>query len=383
MHSDIFLLDDQHKMIQKTIREYSQKEIAPKAAERDETGEFPKEIVKKLGEMGFMGIMVDEKYGGAGLDALSYAIAMEEVSAACASTGVIMSVNNSLVCAPIEKYGTEEQKKKYLVPLAKAEKIGCFALSEPGNGSDAAALRTTFKKEANHFILNGTKNFITNGKEADVCIMFATEDITKGHKGVSAFLIDKGTPGFTVGKLEHKLGIMASSTAQLHMENVKVPLENRLGAEGEGFKIALGSLDGGRIGIASQALGIAQAAINDAKKFAKEREAFKTQVAKFQGIQWYFAEMATRLEAARLLTWRAAVKKDSGERFTKEAAMAKLAASEACTWIANKALQIHGGYGYVREYPAERHYRDAKICEIYEGTSEIQRLVIAAFELGD
>lgn len=380
---DIFLLDEQHKMIRDAAREFARKEVAPKAKELDETGRFPSEIIAQLAEMGFMGMMVPDQYGGAGLDTLSYVIAMEEISAGCASTGVIMSVNNSLVCSPIEKFGNEAQKKKYLTPLAQGKKLGCFALSEPGNGSDAAALRTVAKKEGNSYVINGTKNFITNGREAEVCVLFATTDPSKGHKGITAFILEKGMPGFSVGKLEDKLGINASSTAQLHLENVKVPAENRLGDEGQGFKVALATLDGGRIGIAAQALGIAAAALEASKKFAREREAFGAPIAKLQGIQWHIADMATRLDAARLLTWRAAVKRDSGERYTREAAMAKLYASEMAMWLTTKAIQVHGGYGYIKEYPVERHFRDAKITEIYEGTSEIQRLVIGSAELAE
>lgn len=383
MASDIFLLDDQHRMIRESAREFARREIAPKAKELDETGRYPKEIIEKLSEMGFMGVMVPEQYGGAGLDALSYAIAMEEVSAGCASTGVIMSVNNSLVCSPVVKFGDEAQKKKYLPPLASGKKLGCFALSEPGNGSDAAAMRTAARRDGDHYVLNGTKNFITNGREADVCIVFATTDAAKKHKGVTAFLVDKPTAGLTVGKLEDKLGINASSTAQLHFENVRVPEANRLGEEGAGFKIAMATLDGGRIGIASQALGIASAALEASKKFAREREAFGAPIAKLQAIQFHVADMATRLDAARLLTWRAAAKAATGERFTREAAMAKLFASEAAMWITTTAIQVHGGYGYTKEYPVERHFRDAKITEIYEGTSEIQRIVIGGSELAE
>lgn len=380
---DSFLLNEQQQAIQEAAREFAKKEVAPKAKHIDETGEFPTDIVKQLGEMGFLGMMVPEQYGGAGLDAVSYAVAMQEISAGCASTAVIMSVNNSLVCAPLMDWANEEQKKKYLIPLASGKKLGCFALSEPGNGSDAVALATTAKKEGNHYILNGTKNFITNGREADVCILFATVDITKKHKGVCAFILEKGMPGFTVGKLEDKLGINGSSTAQLHLENVKVPVENLIGEEGLGFKLAMKTLDGGRIGIACQALGIAQAALDAAKAFVKERLAFGAPLAKLQGIQWHVADMATRLDAARLLTLRAAQKKDRGERYTREAAMAKLYASEMCMWLTTKAIQLHGGYGYIKEYPVERHFRDAKITEIYEGTSEIQRIVIGSMELAD
>ncbi len=380
---DEFLLNDQQRSILEAARAFSKKEIAPKAKELDETGRFPAEIINKLSEMGFMGMTVPEEFGGAGLDTLSYAIAMEEVSSACASTGVIMSVNNSLVCAPLKKFANDQQKKKYLTPLAKGDMLGCFALSEPGNGSDAAAMKTTAKKDGNHFILNGTKNFITNGKEANIAIVFATTDAAKKHKGVSAFIVSTKTPGYSVGKLEDKLGINASSTAQIHLENVKVSQEDMLGDEGQGFKIAMTTLDGGRIGIAAQALGIASAALEAAKKFARVREAFGAPIAKLQGIQWTIADMATRLDAARLLTWRAAMKADTGERYTREAAMAKLYASEAAMWIATKGIQIHGGYGYTKEYPAERHFRDAKITEIYEGTSEIQRIVIGSMELNE
>lgn len=379
---DLFLLNDHQKMILETARDFATKQIAPVAHELDQTGRFPKELVQQLGEMGFMGMMVPEEHGGAGLDSLSYAIAMEVISSACASTGVIMSVNNSLVCAPIEKYGSAEQKKKFLEPLASGKKLGCFALSEPGNGSDAVALRTVAKRDGDHYIINGTKNWITNGKEADVCVFFATIDKEKGAKGVCAFIVEKGTPGFSVGKVEEKLGIHASSTTQLMFDNVRLPVSQLLGEEGQGFKIAMWTLDGGRIGIAAQAVGIASAALEAAKKFAREREAFGAPIGKLQGIQWHIADMATKVDAARLLTWRAAMKKDQGDKYTREAAMAKLFASEAATWVANKGLQVHGGYGYVIEYPAERHYRDAKITEIYEGTSEIQRIVIGRTELG-
>ncbi len=379
---DLFL-EEQHIAIRNAAREFAKKEIQPKAKEIDETGRFPTELVKELGNMGFMGMYVPEEYGGAGLDTLSYILALEEVCAGCASTGVIMSVNNSLVCSPLLKFGSEEQKKKYLVPLAQGKKLGCFALSEPGNGSDAAALRTTAKKDGDFYILNGTKNFITNGKEAETCILFATMDPAKGHKGVSAFIVERGFAGYSVGKLEDKLGITGSSTAQLHLDNVKVPAANLLGKEGEGFKIAMNTLDGGRIGIAAQALGIAVAALEAAKNFVRERQAFGNPIAKLQGIQWTVADMSTRLHAAKLLTYRAARKRDTGERYTQEAAMAKLYASEMCMWLTTKAIQLHGGYGYCKEYPVERHFRDAKITEIYEGTSEIQRIVIGSIELSD
>lgn len=374
-------LDESQKMIQEQVRALAKSKIAPVAKELDETGRFPTEIIAEMSQMGLMGMMVEEKWGGAGLDTVSYAIAMEEISAACASSGVIMSVNNSLVCAPIQKFGNDAQKEKYLKPLAQGKKLGCFALSEPGHGSDPAGLKVKATKIQGGYIINGTKNWITNGKEADYAIVFATLDPTLKHKSICAFIVDTKSKGFVVSKLEDKLGIAASSTAQLFFDDVFVPEEGLLGKEGEGFKIAMTTLDGGRIGIASQALGIARCAFEASKRFASEREQFGAPIAKLQAIQFFIAEMATRLQAARLLTWHAAVKKDAGEKFTKEAAMAKLAASEASNYITDKAIQVHGGYGYTKEYVVERNFRDARITEIYEGTSEIQRLVIAAQEL--
>jgi butyryl-CoA dehydrogenase len=373
-----FDLTDEQKMILETARDFANGVVKPKAKEIDQTGQFPADTVKKLAELGFMGMMIPSEYGGAGLDAISYVIAMEEISAACASTGVIMSVNNSLVCDPLMKYGNEEQKKEYLTPLARGEKLGCFALSEPNAGSDAARQQTTAVQDGDYFILNGTKNFITNGKEANIAIVFAMTDKTKGHKGISAFIVPTDVKGFTVSRLEHKLGIRASSTAQIMLEDVRLPRKNLLGSVGDGFKVAMSTLDGGRIGIASQALGIARAAMEESIEFAKQREAFGQLIHNFEAIQWMVADMATRLDSARLLTLRAAYLKDKKTRFTKEAAMAKLFAAETAMWITTKAIQIHGGYGYTTDYPVERHFRDAKITEIYEGTSEIQRLVIAA-----
>ncbi len=372
-----FELTDEQKMILDTARDFANGVVKPRAKEIDQTGAFPADTVKKLAELGFMGMMVPAEYGGAGLDTISYVLAMEEISAACASTGTIMSVNNSLVCDPLLKFGNEEQKKKYLAPLAKGEKLGCFALSEPNAGSDAARQQTTAVQDGDSFILNGTKNFITNGKEADIAILFAMTDKAKGHKGISAFIVPTDTKGFSVSRLEHKLGIRASSTAQIMLEDMKLAKKNLLGNIGDGFKVAMSTLDGGRIGIASQALGIARAAMEEAVEFAKQREAFGQLIQNFEAIQWMVADIATRLDAARLLTLRAAYLKDKKARFTKEAAMAKLFASEAAMWITTKAIQIHGGYGYTTDYPVERHFRDAKITEIYEGTSEIQRLVIA------
>ena len=376
-------VDESKKMLLDQVRAFAAAEIAPKAKELDESGRFPAEIVKQLGEMGLMGMAVAEEWGGSGMDTVSYAMAMEEVSAACASSGVIMSVNNSLVCAPLAKFGTDDQKRKFLTPLARGEKLGCFALSEPGHGSDPAGLKLQALRVEGGWKLRGSKNWITNGREADIAIVFANQDRTKGHKGICAFIVDTKSTGFQVSKLEDKLGITASSTAALFFDDVFVPESCLLGQEGEGLKIALWTLDGGRIGIASQALGIARCAFEASKRFASEREQFGAPIAKLQAIQFFLADMATRLEGARLLTWHAARTKDLGLRYTKEAAMAKLAAAEAAMWIATKAIQVHGGYGFTKEYVVERNFRDAKITEIYEGTSEIQRLVIAAQELAE
>ncbi|HAR43070.1 MAG TPA: acyl-CoA dehydrogenase [Bdellovibrionales bacterium] len=370
-------------MLMEAVCAFAKSEIAPKAAEIDRNHRFPSEIVKQLGEMGLMGMMVPEEFGGAGMDAVSYAMALEEVSAACASTGVIMSVNNSLVCYPLLAYGNDKQKQIFLAPVARGEKLGCFALSEPGHGSDPGGLKCTVTKVPGGYKLNGSKNFITNGKEADYAIVFATLDRSLGSKGISAFIVDTKAQGFQVAKLEDKLGITGSSTAALFFDNVFVPEDCLLGKEGQGFRIALSTLDGGRIGIAAQALGIAKCALGASVKFANEREQFGAPIAKLQAIQWFIADMSTRLQGARLLTWNAAKKKDQGLRYTKDAAMAKLSASEAAMWIATKAIQVHGGYGFTKDYMVERNFRDAKITEIYEGTSEIQRIVIADSELNN
>ena len=372
-----FALTETHRMIQDTAREFAQNEIAPSAVERDITGEFPAEIVKKLGELGFMGMMVSPEWGGSGLDTISYVIAMEEISKVDASVGVIMSVNNSLVCWEIEKYGTEEQKEHYLRPLATGEKLGAFCLSEPQAGSDATHQRTTAVRDGEDWIINGTKNWITNGSSADVYIVFAQTDPAKRHRGITAFILEKGMEGFEIGKKEDKLGIRSSDTCSLHFTNVRVPDANRLGEVGQGFKIAMQTLNGGRIGIAAQALGIAQASFEAALKYAQEREAFGQPIANFQAIQFKLSNMATNIEAARLLTYKAAYHKDTGKSYIKEAAMAKLFASRVAVESALEAIQIHGGYGYVREYLVERYLRDAKITEIYEGTSEIQHITIA------
>ncbi|MDP2600104.1 MAG: acyl-CoA dehydrogenase [Deltaproteobacteria bacterium] len=372
-----FKLNEDHQLIYQMARDFAQKEIAPKAAELDEKAEFPAANVKKMSELGFMGMMAPAEYGGAGLDMLSYVLVLEEIAAACASTAVTMSVNNSLFLGPILKFGSEEQKKKYLPDFASGKKLGAYALSEPGSGSDAAALVTTATLKGEKYILNGTKNFITNGPHADAVIVFTTLDKTKKHKGITAFIVEKNSKGFSVGKVEKKLGIKASSTSSIILDNCEVPTANRLGADGEGFKIAMATLDNGRIGIATQALGIGKGAFDFAKRYATEREAFGQPISNFQMIQSKLADMAMQLDAARLLIWRAAWMRDQGLPVTKEAAMAKLFASEMATFVTKEAVQILGGYGYSREYPVERNFRDAKITEIYEGTSEIQRLVIA------
>jgi butyryl-CoA dehydrogenase len=374
-------LDDSQKMLMDSIHQFANEVVAPKAAHHDETGEFPVEIVKQMAEMGLMGMMVPEQWNGAGLSSVDYAMAMEAISAACASSGVIMSVNNSLVCYPIDAYGNDSQKERFLKPLASGQKLGCFALSEPGHGSDPAGLKCRAEKVPGGYKINGSKNWITNGREADYCILFATINPDLKHKGICAFVVDTKSKGFSVNKLENKLGITASSTASLFFDDCFVPEDSMIGKEGDGFKIAMGTLDGGRIGIASQALGIAMCAVEASKKFAMEREQFGAPIAKLQAIQFYIAEMTTRLQGARLLTWFAAQRKDQGLPFTREAAMAKLAAADAAMWITTKAIQVHGGYGYTKEYVVERNFRDAKITEIYEGTSEIQKLVIAAQEL--
>jgi len=376
-----FELTEQQRMIKELAADFAAREIAPIAAQIDEEERFPADVVQKMGGLGFMGMNVSEQYGGAGLDMVCYVLAMEEISKACASTGVIMSVNNSLVCWPLETYGTEEQKMKWLAPLARGEKLGAYCLSEPGAGTDAAAQTTTAKKDGDHWVLNGMKNFITNGANADTLIVFAHTNPELKHKGILAFIVDAQSEGFSVIRKEEKMGIRASDTAQLAFDNVRVPADQQLGADGAGFKVAMSTLDGGRIGIASQALGISAAAYEAALEYSKVREQFGVPICKFQAIQWKIADMATRLEASRLLTYRAASAKDQGKRYSEEAAMAKLYASETSHFITNEAVQIFGGNGYSKEYPVERHFRDAKITEIYEGTSEAQRMVISAMEL--
>lgn len=378
-----FNFTETHLMIRETARQFAEAELAGTALERDEKEEFPHEAVKKLGELGFMGMMTPEKYGGAGLDTVSYVLAVEEISKGDASCGVIMSVNNSLVCHGLTAWGSEEQKERYLIPLAGGRKLGAFALSEPEAGSDATNQRTTAERSGNHYILNGTKNWITNGANADVILVMAATDKAKGAHGVSTFIVEKGTPGLSVAKKERKLGIRSSDTVSLAFQDCKVPLENRIGEEGFGFKFAMKTLDGGRIGIAAQAIGIAMASFDAARKYAKERKAFDQYIAEFQATQFKLADMATNIEAAQLLTLKAAMLKDAGKPYGQAAAMAKLLASKIAVQAALEAIQIHGGYGYVREYHVERYLRDAKITEIYEGTSEIQRIVISRSLLKD
>ena len=380
----MFELPEDVQDIQHLARDFARKEILPGAAERDRTHAFPAELVKQLGEMGFMGMFVPEEYGGSGMDILSYVVALEEICYADAGVGVIMSVNNSLVCWPLLSYGSEAQKQKYLAPLASGEKLGCYALTEPSAGSDAAALKTRADKTEDGYVLNGTKMWITNGPQADICVAYASGDLALKNKSISAFILEKDFPGYAVGKVEEKLGIACSGTSELVFENMHVPAANLLHTESRGFSVAMATLDGGRIGIAAQSLGIAQRALDLSISYSKERVAFGRPIASKQAIQWMIADMATQIEAARLMIWRAAVLKDQemrgegdGRRVSRECSMAKLYASECANFCADRALQIHGGYGYSKEYEVERLYRDARITTLYEGTSEIQRLVIA------
>ncbi len=374
-------LTEEQKLLQKTVREFAESEVKPLAKELDETGRFPRETFKKAAELGLTGIAFPEEEGGAGFDHIAYSIVIEEISQCCASTGVILSVQNSLYCDPIHRFGTEEQKKKFLVPFARGEKIGCYALTEPQAGSNAAALQTKAVKRGETYVINGTKAWITNGGAADAAIVYVNTDPAKGEKGITAILVEKGTPGFKVGKEEKKLGINATACCELVFTDCEVPAANRIGNEGEGYKVALSTLDGGRIGIAAQATGIAQGAFEAALAWSQQRMAFGHPISQFQAIRFMLADMSTEIDAARLLVRKAAWKQDSGARFSMDAAIAKLFASEMATRVAHKAIQIHGGYGYSREYPVERAYRDARITEIYEGTSEIQRLVISSWVL--
>ena len=372
-----FSLSREQEMIRESVRDFAQSVLKPRAAEHDRTREFPWDNWTRCAEMNLTGMMIPEQHGGAGFDCVSYAIAIEEVSRACASTGVILSVNNSLFCGPLLKFGNEDQMRRYLQPHARGERIGAYCLTEPGAGSDSAALRTRAVRKGGSYILSGSKVFVTNGEAAHAFLVYATVDPALKHKGITAFIVERGFPGLRQGKPERKMGITCSGSVEIVLEECEVPAANRLGAEGAGFKIAMNTLDGGRIGIASQALGIGQAALDEALAYARTREAFGRPIAELQAIQWKLADMATELEAARLLTYRAAWARDHRERFSLEASMAKLFASEACMKAAKHAVQIHGGYGYINDYAVERLFRDAKITEIYEGTSEIQRLVIA------
>lgn len=377
-----FELNEEQRMIRDLARGFAEKEIAPIAAEIDETGDFPHETIEKMGDLGLMGLEVSPEWGGAGADTVSYVLAVEEISKVCASHGVIMSVNNSLVCYGIQKFGTDIQKERFLKPLASGRAIGAFALTEPQSGSDAGNIRTTAVRSGNEWVLNGRKSWITSGPVADYIITFVSTDPEAGHRGTSAFIVDTSLPGFNLGKVKPKLGIRASATCEITFEDYRLSPDHQIGEDGMGFKISLTILDAGRIGIAAQANGIAQAAYQAAVEYAKERRAFGQPIAEFQAIQFKLADMHTRIEAARLLTFKAAVKKDRGEPFAELAAMAKLYASETANWVTYEAIQIHGGMGYSRELPIERYYRDARITTIYEGTSEIQRLVIARGLLG-
>lgn len=382
----LFAFTAEHEMIQQAARDFAQNEIAPIAAEFDETGEFPSKTIAKMGAMGFMGIEVPEEYGGAGMDTLAYVLALEEICKADASHGTIMSVNNSLFCYGILKYGSEGQKQKYLRAVASGEVIGAYSLTEPMSGSDSGTMRMRAERQGDAYVLNGRKSWVTSGPVATYLVVFCMTQPEKKHKGITAFLVDTRQPGFSVGKKEPKLGIRASATSEIVFDNYQAPLEDRLGEEGEGFKIAMAVLDAGRIGIASQALGIAEAAYAASVEYAREREAFGQKIGEFQGISFKLADMKTRIEAARLLVYSAALAKErskkDGSRFTLEASMAKLFASETAMFVAHAAVQIHGGLGYSKELPVERYFRDAKITEIYEGTSEIQRLVISRLETG-
>jgi alkylation response protein AidB-like acyl-CoA dehydrogenase len=372
-----FELTEEQLMIQKAARDFAQNELLPGVIERDEHQKFPAEQIKKLGELGFLGMMVDPKYGGSGLDTVSYVLAMEEISKVDASASVVMSVNNSLVCWGLEQFGNEEQKQKYLVPLAKGEIIGAFCLSEPEAGSDATSQRTTAIDKGDHYLLNGTKNWITNGSTASVYLVMAQTDVAKGHKGINCLIVEKGMPGFEVGLKENKLGIRGSDTHSLMFTDVKVPKANRIGEDGFGFKFAMKTLTGGRIGIASQALGIASGAFELALKYSKERKAFGQEICKHQAIQFKLADMATEIEAARLLCLKAAWMKDQHLDYGQASSMAKLFASKVAMDTTIEAVQIHGGYGFVKEFHVERLMRDAKITQIYEGTSEVQKIVIS------
>lgn len=382
----LFPFTEEHEMIRQAARDFAQNEITPIAAEFDESGEFPYETIMKMGEMGFMGIEVSEDYSGTGMDTLAYVLALEEICKADASHGTIMSVNNSLFCYGIEKFGSENLKQKYLRAVASGKSVGAYSLTEPMSGSDAGTMRCTAVKEGDQYVINGRKSWVTSGPVASYIVLFVMTAPEKKHKGITAFVIDTDQPGFSVGKKEPKLGIRASATSEILFEDYRAPVENRLGEEGEGFKIAMAVLDAGRIGIATQALGISEAAYEASLAYAREREAFGQKIGEFQGIAFKLADMKTRIEASRLLVYSAALakerSKETGERFTLEASIAKLFSSETSMFVTHAAVQIHGGMGYSKEIPVERYFRDAKITEIYEGTSEIQRLVISRLESG-
>ncbi|MGH2362299.1 MAG: acyl-CoA dehydrogenase [bacterium] len=371
-----FQLTEEHRMVQSMVREFASKEILPVAAELDHTETFPQEIIKKAAALGLMGMLVPEQYGGAGMDAIAYVVAHEELARASAGVQTIITVSNSLVADPILRYGTQAQRQRYLPGLCDGTRLGCYCLTEPSSGSDAMSLSTTARRDGDGWVLRGTKAFVSSGVEADTCIVYARTG-QEGARGISAFIVEKSFPGIAVGKIEKKLGIKCSSTSEIVLDDCRVPADNVLGDLGAGGKIALSALDGGRLGIAAQAIGIARAALEDSIAYASERQQFGRPIAEFQAIQWMLADMATRIEASRLLAYRAAYLRQQGQRYTKEASMAKLFASETAMWASHKAVQIHGGYGYIQDYAVERYFRDAKITEIYEGTSEIQRLVIA------
>jgi len=372
-----YQLNEEQKMIQAMVKDLARESILPTAAERDKTKEFPADIIQQMGELGLMGMSVPPEYNGAGVDTISYSLALQEIGYACASTAIIMSVHNSVSCGPIYRFGSDFLKENYLKPLAAGIKLGCFAVTEPGAGSDPAGAKSTAKKDGNSYILNGTKAWITSGKNADVVVATAYTDKGKKHRGISTFVLEKGMPGFIVGPDEDKMGQRASDCTSLIFEDCRVPAENLLGEEGQGFVIAMTALDEGRIGVASLSVGLSQACLDAAVKYAQERVQFGGPISKFQGIRWMIADMAVQIEASRLLTFNAASMKDRGEKFTREASMAKLFASETANRSAYQAIQIHGGYGYSKEYPVERYYRDARVLTIYEGTSEVQRIVIA------
>lgn len=375
-------LNDDERLIMETVRDFARERVAPRAAEIDRTAEFPWDLVKEMGQLGLMGVCLPEEYGGAGQSYVLFAMIVEELCKACASTGLIMDVNISLCAEPILLFGSEEQKRRFLTPLASGEKLGALAITEPEAGSDAAGIKTTAVRDGDHYILNGSKIFITNGGVADTYVCTAVTDKAAGHKGITDFVVEKGMPGLSFGQPMHKMGINGSATTEVYFEDVRVPVENRLGEEGMGFKITMDTLDGGRIGIAAQAVGIAQSALDDAVAYIQQRKQFGKRIAEFQAIQFMVADMATHIEAARLLTLQAAALRDKGIPCARESSMAKLYAGDAAVKVATDALQLFGGYGYMKEYPAERHLRDAKICQIYEGTQQIQRMVIARSILG-